>query len=123
LIQIIGDAAMTETGYLREAEKFEIQAYKKPEDINTLRKTHVAFSGSPKRHPYDSDKVVLVADPYSKQNVYYEFSKMDISYVEELPSLVNLDGETVTMVRIWLKKMSIGLRCSPFMVEDMENTA
>jgi inorganic pyrophosphatase len=119
LIHIKGDAAMNETGYLKEAEKFEIQAYKRPEDFNTLRKTHVAFSGTPKRHPYDSDKVVLVADPYSKQNVYYEFNKMDISYVEELPSIVNLEGETVTMVRIWLKKMSIGLRCSPFMVEDM----
>jgi inorganic pyrophosphatase len=67
--------------------------------------------------------VVLVADPYSKQNVYYEFNKMDISYVEELPSIVNLDGETVTMVRIWLKKMSIGLRCSPFIVEDLETKA
>ena len=114
---------MTETGYLKEAEKFEIQAYKRPEDFNTLRETHVAFTGTPKRHPYDAEKVILVADPYSNQNVYYEFSKMDISYVEELPSIVTLEGETVTMVRIWLKKMSIGLRCSPFIVEDMDTVA
>jgi inorganic pyrophosphatase len=111
---------MAKTGYLKEAEKFEIQAYKQPEDFATLRKTHVAFSGTPKRHPYDADKVVLVADPYSTQNLYYEFSKLDISYVEELPSIVNLEGETVTMVRIWIKKMSIGLRCSPFIVEDVD---
>jgi hypothetical protein len=39
--------------------------------------------------------------------------------VEERPSIVNLDGETVNMVRIWVKKMSIGLHCSPFRVEDL----
>jgi hypothetical protein len=38
--------------------------------------------------------------------------------VEELPNIVTVDGETVTMVRVWIKKMSIGMRCSPFIVED-----
>ncbi len=114
---------MTEPGYLKEAEKLEIQAYKRPEDLNALKETHVTFSGSPQRHPYDVKKVILVADPYSTQNHYYEFNKADISYVEELPSIVTLEGETVTMVRIWIKKMSIGLRCSPFIVEDIGKTA
>jgi inorganic pyrophosphatase len=114
---------MTEPGYLKGAEKFEIQAYKRPEDLNALKETHVAFSGSPQRHPYDVKKVILVADPYSTQNHYYEFNKADISYVEELPSIVTLEGETVTMVRTWIKKMSIGLRCSPFIVENMGKTA
>ena len=110
---------MSKTGYLKEAEKFEIQAYEKPKDLRDLKDSHVAFSGSPQRHPYDRKKVVLVADPFSTQNHYYEFNKADISYVEELPSIVNLDGETVNMVRIWIKKMSVGLHCSPFRVEDI----
>ena len=114
---------MTEPAYLKKAEKFEIQAYKRPKDLNALKETHVAFSGSPRRHPYDVKKVILVADPYSTQNHYYEFNKADISYLEELPSIVTLEGETVTMVRIWIKKVSIGLRCSPFIVEDMGKTA
>jgi hypothetical protein len=29
-----------------------------------------------------------------------------------------VDGETVTLVRAWIKKMSIGIRCAPFIVED-----
>ena len=37
---------MTES-YPQEAEKFQVQAYKKPKDIRLMRKTHVAFSGSP----------------------------------------------------------------------------
>ena len=28
---------MTETGYLKEAEKFEIQAYEKPQDLKDLK--------------------------------------------------------------------------------------
>jgi inorganic pyrophosphatase len=38
--------------------------------------------------------------------------------VEELPNIVNLDGETIKMVRIWVKKMSVGILCSPFLVEE-----
>ena len=109
---------MTTESYLQEAPKFQIQAYKKPKDIRLMRKTHVSFSGSPKKHPYDPDRVILVADPFSTSNLFYEFTKEDISYVEELPNLVNQDGETITMVRVWVKKMSVGLRCSPFIVED-----
>ena len=103
----------------QEVAKMEIQAYKRPKDMKTLRTTHVAFSGSPQRHPYDRDKIILIADPYSSHNVFYEFYKADIAYVEELPNIVNMDGETITMVRAWIKKMSIGIRCSPFIVEDI----
>ena len=109
---------MKSGSYPQESVKFQIQAFKKPKDIQVLRETHVSFSGSPKKHPYDSEKVILIADPFSSINVYYEFDKDDISYVEELPNIVNLDGETITMVRVWVKKMSVGIRCSPFIVAD-----
>ena len=109
---------MTSESYPQEAVKFHIQAYQKPKNLQTLRKTHVSFSGSPKKHPYDTDKVILVSDPFSTNTLYFDFNKDDISYLEELPNLVNLDGETITMVRIWVTKMSVGIRCSPFIVED-----
>ena len=102
----------------QEAVKFEIQTYRRPKDRKTLRSTHVAFSGSPQRHPYDREKIILVADPYSTHNFFYEFYKADISYVEELPNIVNVDGEIITMVRVWIQKMSIGMRCAPFIVGD-----
>ena len=109
---------MTSDSYPQEALKFHIQAYKKPKNIQLLKNTHVSFSGSPRKHPYDRDKVILVADPFSTVTLYYEFNKNDISYLEELPNLSNPTGETITMVRIWVKKMSIGIRCSPFIVDD-----
>jgi len=109
---------MTTKNYPQEALKFQIQAFKKPKDSRSMGKTHVSFSGSPKKHPYDPEKVILVADPFSTDNLYYEFNKDDISYVEELPNLVNQEGDTITMVRVWVKRMSVGIRCSPFIVED-----
>ena len=100
-------------------EKFEIQAYRrKPKDLKLLKRTHVAFTGSPQKHPYDPQRVVLMSDPYSTGTIYYEFLKNDISYIEELPSMVNVDGETVMIVRVWVKKQSIAVRSSAFIVED-----
>jgi inorganic pyrophosphatase len=109
---------MSSRGYPKKSAKFEIQAYEKPKDMKQLSETHVAFTGSPQKHPYDAEKVILVPDPFSTNTFYYEFKKTDISYVEELPTLVNAEGETVSMVRIWVRKMCIGLRCAPFVVED-----
>ena len=83
-----------------------------------MRKTHVAFSGSPQKHPFDSNRVILVADPYSTNTTYYEFMKKDISYVEELPNIVGLDGDAALMVRIWVKKRSIAVHSSAFIVDD-----
>jgi inorganic pyrophosphatase len=92
---IEGDPSMPTTKQPQEAVKFEIQTYQQPKDRKALRSTHVAFSGSPQRHPYDREKIILVADPYSTHNFFYE-----------------------TMVRVWIKKMSIGMRCAPFIVGD-----
>lgn len=109
---------MVISNFLKTAEKFEIQAYKRPKNHKELRKTHVAFSGSPQKHPFDAYRVILVTDPYSTNTMYYEFMKKDISYVEELPNLVGIEGDAVLMVRIWVKKRSIAVRSSAFIVDD-----
>ncbi|OQX20859.1 MAG: inorganic pyrophosphatase Ppa [Desulfobacteraceae bacterium IS3] len=108
--------------FLQEAKKFEIQIYrkKKPYNLEELKQNHVSFSGSPLRHPTDAEKIVLVADPYSGNAFYYEFKVSDISYMEELPNLVNPEGETIPMSRIWVKKKSVGVRCLPFLVGDVK---
>ena len=106
------------SNYLQETKKFEIQTYEKPKDFSMLRDSHIAFSGAPRKHPYDPDKVILIVDPYSTKTFYYEFRADDIAYVEELPSMVNLEGKSITMVRLWIKKMSIGVRCTPFIVQE-----
>ena len=104
---------------LKKTEKFEIEKYKKPRDRKLLVETHIPYSGSPHKHPNDPEKMILVIDPYYTSTFYYEFNKSDISYIDELPNLVNLEGEIFTMVRIWVKKTSIAVRCTPFIVGDI----
>lgn len=104
---------------IKEIQSLELTKYKTPKDLENLRRTHVSFTGSPRKHPYDAYKIILVSDPISLGNHYYEFGTGDISYVEELPNIVNLDGEVIPVVRIWVQKKSIGIRCIPFWVEDL----
>jgi hypothetical protein len=92
----------------QEVKKFEIEAYERPKNLKELKKTHVPFSRSPLKHPYDSKKLILVPDPYSSSPFYYEFRSDDVSFAEKLPNIANLDGETITMVRLWVRKMSGG---------------
>ena len=101
-----------------ETAKFELQAYEKPSDLSHFRKTHVGYSGAPYKHPYDSGKVILVPDPFGNKAIYVEFKIDDISYVEELSNLVDLEGKVIPMARIWVEKGSLGLLCSAFVVED-----
>lgn len=113
---------MPEQNFPQEMPKFEIQVYKTPRDVKSLSKTHVSFSGTPRKHPYDDKKVVLVSDPYSSHTFYWEFKKEDISYLEELPSVVAVDGRTYPMARVWVKKMSVAIRSTPFVVADTRIT-
>ena len=111
---------MSESLVPKAFEKFEIQTYyKKPGNLKTLKKTHVPFTGSPRKHPYDGNRVILVADPYSTSPTYYEFVKGDISFVEELSNLVSTEGEAIVMARVWVKKSSIAVRSSAFVVDDV----
>lgn len=105
--------------YLQETMKFEVQAFRQPGGAAQLRRTHVAFSGSPRKHPHDDQRVVLVVDPYSRNTFYYEFAREDIAFVEELPNIVNDADETITVVRVWVRKGSIAVRCDPFRVDDI----
>lgn len=110
---------MTTSLLIKETQSLEITKYKRPKDVKNLKKTHVAFTGSPRKHPYDAYKIILVSDPFSHNNHYYEFKTDDISFVEELPNIVNMDDEVIPVVRVWVRKRSIGIRCTPFWVEDL----
>jgi inorganic pyrophosphatase len=110
-----GDKMTIET-FLEKAKRFDVQAYKKSPD-HILN--YVPFTGAPQRHPHDKDRIVLIGDPFSTQAFYYEFKIADIEGIEKLPSLVTLDGESVAMVRVWVRKGSIGVKSMPFVVESI----
>ena len=105
-------------GLLDRTDTFDIQKYRTPTDLRALRETHVPYTGSPRKHPYDSQRVILVTDPYSNNVTYFEFRIEDISHIEKLPNLVDMEGNIIRMARVWVKKRSIGILCAPFIVED-----
>ncbi len=107
---------MTRTHIVDVKEKFEIQAYAKP-NKNIDRHTHIPFSGSPRKHPVEKEKILLIADPFTTNTFYYEFKIADIGFAEELSNMTNIDGDAVPMARIWVKKKSVGVRCTPFIVD------
>ena len=109
---------MVVKNFPQEIKKFEIETFERPKNLKELKRTHVPFSGSPLKHPLDPKKVILIPDPYNTSPFYYEFKSNDIAFAERLPNVVNLKGETVTMVRFWVKKMSVGTLCTPFVVEE-----
>ena len=109
---------MAMSNFPQEIKKFELQHYEKPKNVKELQKDYVPFTGSPQKHPYDAEKVLLVVDPYSSNTSYYEFRADDIAFVEDQVNIVDVDGETIHMVRAWVKKRAIAIRSTPFLVED-----
>ena len=95
-----------------------LQKYNTRLDREELMGRSVSFAGSPRKHPTDPGCLLLVTDPFSQHTSYYEFKSDDIVFAEEMATLVTPEGETVNMVRIWVRKGCIGLHCTPFMVED-----
>ena len=104
---------------LQKAEKFEIEKYNAPKDIRALSKTHVPYTGSPQKHPLDAEQIILIPDPYNVKSPYLEFSRNDITHVEKLANIVDMQGDTYTMARIWVKKGSIAIQCTPFQVSSL----
>lgn len=109
---------MSIINFIELKEKFEIQTYRNVE--HTDMNIHIPFSGSPRKHPYNDSRVILVSDPFSENTFFYEFRVEDITGAEELSSITNLKGESIPMVRIWVKKQSVAVQCTPFIVDTVK---
>ena len=110
---------MAITNYLTLTKKIEIVKYDKPIDRDKIKQTHVAFSGSLRQHPHDPEKIILMAEVFSNNTTFYEFKSDDIGFAEKLPNIVNTSGEDISMVMLWVKKGSVGIRCAAFIVDDL----
>jgi hypothetical protein len=98
--------------YLKGKPFLEIQRYK-----STPPQDAVAYVGTPRKHPYEDDKLLLVGDPASDNPGVYEFLVGDIVAAEDLASPVMENGESYSKVRIWIRRGSMGMRHEPFEVD------
>ena len=105
-----------DAGMLDLISRYRIEPYRS--GPGKLRQVAVAFTGAPRVHATDPDKVLLISDPFSQQGFIYEFRTTDVVYAEEMPSVAMADGSTVSMARLWIRKGRTGLKIVPFHVED-----
>jgi len=78
----------------------------------------VPFTGYPRVHPYDKNKLILVYDPLSAEPAALEFKLEDILFVDEVPSAVTEAGEGIPMVKLWVKRGAVGMILEPFEVNE-----
>lgn len=105
---------MSVTKYLETAPLLEIIKYK--QKVEDYPKDSVPFTGTPRQHPYDSDKLLLMVDPFSEKNIFYEFKISDILHAEEMSNLGTESGKSLNRVKLWIRKGSFGLKYEPFKV-------
>ena len=79
-------------------------------------KNAVAFSGFPKQHPTEKNKLILIHDPLSEKPIIVEFKLEDVLFVEDVHSAVTETGEGVRLVKLWIRKGAHGVIIEPFEV-------
>lgn len=101
--------------YLSTQPLYEITKYKmNPESMEDA----VCFTGTIRKHPYDSEKLLLITEPFTSETKFFEFLIPDIVYYEEKPNITTDSGESLFMVKIWVKNDSYGMQYHPFVVSD-----
>ncbi len=106
---------MSALKYLDTLPLFEITKYKSKVDYT---KKAISFTGSPRKHPYDQEKLLLVSNPFTSDTVFFEFRIEDVLHYDDLPGIATDNGENLLMVRLWINKGSLGLKYEPFEVDD-----
>ncbi len=76
----------------------------------------IPFCGTLRKHPYDTEKCILIGDPAGEDTGIYEFRVADVIAVDEMPLPVSESGGARRLVRLWVLKGSIAIRYEPFEV-------
>jgi inorganic pyrophosphatase len=98
-----------------------IEISKKRYDIekyhgSDIRYTHRDFEGTPKKHPYDDDLMILLSDPFSTEKDYLELSVESIGKIDEIETITDTNGHSAMRVRVWIRKGTPAIRSKPFIV-------
>ncbi|TFG78512.1 MAG: hypothetical protein E4H20_12680 [Spirochaetales bacterium] len=91
---------------------YELQAYHSEPPLDA-----VSFVGSPRKHPYDDGKVLILGEPGEGETAILEFRVADILCAQDLPSPVTEAGESYPIVRVWIRHGAVGIRYQPFEVD------
>jgi hypothetical protein len=101
------------SSYLEARPLSEIEKY-----IKGPPKNSVPYTGHPRQHPSEKDKLILIHDPVGENPLVMEFKVDDVVHLEEIPSAVTEAGEGVRLVKLWIRRGAIGVLMQPFEVKD-----
>jgi len=77
----------------------------------------VCFIGTPFKNTNVKDKIFLSSNLFSIKKVFYEFSIKDIIKFEEIDNIVNVQGNSYSIYKVWVKKGAKALKHEPFIIE------
>ena len=81
-------------------------------------KNAVPFTGYPRQHPAETNKLILVYEPLGDSPAILEFKLDDILHVDEAPQAVTEKGEGIPMVKLWIRRGAHGMVLEPFEVDE-----
>ncbi|MBU3916560.1 hypothetical protein KKA14_13590 [bacterium] len=87
-------------------------------DPKRLSEDAVPYIGQPKQNDSDPDKIFLRLNPLSSNGSILEFKTKDIVFAENVKTVSQKDGAAFQIIKIWIKKGSIGIKLEPFSVQD-----
>ena len=83
-------------------------------------KNGVSFTGYPKQHPTEKNKLILIYEPLGKNPAVLEFKMDDILFVEDVSQAVTENGEGIPLVKLWIRRGAHGMLLEPFEVDESE---
>ncbi len=107
------DINIDDQNALRPAFSFDLQKYKKSDSINDA----IIIVGAPFINPVKTDKIVISQAIFSENKIFYEFDIKDVITWEEIDKIVNSKGTTITLIKLYIKKGSIGIRYEPVLFQ------
>ena len=81
-------------------------------------KDGVPFTGYPRQHPTEKNKLILVYEPLGQSPAVLEFLLEDVLFVEEVHSAVTEAGEGLPLVKLWIRRGAHGVLMEPFEVDE-----
>jgi hypothetical protein len=84
------------------------------------QKNALPFTGYPKQHPTEKNKIILIYDPLGISPAVLEFKLDDILHVEEVSQAVTEKGEGIPQIKLWIRRGAHGMFLEPFEVSESE---
>lgn len=100
------------------SEKRELEKYRDP---NRLMKEAIPYIGQPKQQEGNPEKIYIRLNPLSSNGAFLEFKTQDVVYAETVKTVSQNDGTAFNIVKIWIRKGSIGIKMEPFSVMDFSD--